>query len=1020
MAQEDYILENEIGRVFRQDLNNTLQAIATNNSGGSAPSTNYPYQFWADTTSNKMKFRSSTSSTTWYDLWDLDSNFSGGSGSFTPTQDNLYSAVADIISAGANITVNENATNSTITISSSGGGGGGGLTVVARDSTLTGDGRSGTPLGVANEFTAADETKLDNLPTITSIGTNLTLSSGVLSADSQAFLPTQANIYTPVNSILSAGSNITLTADSTNNTITIASTGSGGGSFTPSQSNLYASVAAILGAGTNVSLNENSTDSTITISSTGGSGGGSGGAANSSNYYDATELNIGSTELTIANITFTPTSDSNKVMLVFNCTLQGDRTSSGTLGTTNMTLKVKRGATTIRTEAKEWATWVVNNNRATSQGVITIIDSPASTDAQVYTVTVTKGSGVENGKVFNRSLIILELGNPDVSFTPSQTNLYSAVAAILGAGNNVSLDEDSSDNTITISSTADSLPSGGEVGDALTKTSTGAQYTKVADLVVDTKFMYMVGLNSEYLSSINTTTGVATRVGSATRFGVGELSPQGLAAIGNTLYMVGRVNDCLYTVNIATGAATRVGSSTRFGVSETSPRGLAAIGNTLYMVGSTNDWLYTVNITTGVATRVGSSTQFGISEGSPTGLAAIGNTLYMVGTDTDCLYTVNTTTGVATRVGSSNGFGIGENAPYGLAAIGNTLYMVGTSNECLYTVNTTTGVATRVGSATQFGISEGSPTGLSAVDIGPVSLGKIASSSGGSNLSDGQIGYKAFSNPPSFLSDAEKTAVRTAIGVGSGNLSDSTVTVGTLYMVGSDEAFLSTVNTTTGVATRVGSSTQFGVNESEPTGLATIGNTLYMVGESQEYLSTVNTTTGVATRVGSASNFGVNEQYPQGLAAIGNTLYMVGDFNNCLYTVNRTTGVATRVGSATNFGVSESNPTGLAAIGNTLYMTGQTSPRLYTVNRTTGVATRVGIGTQFGVSERFPTGLAAIRNTLYMVGSTNDCLYTVNTTTGVATRVGNSSEFGISESRPTGLAAITTEYNLSQLLSTLI
>ena len=43
------------------------------------------------------------------------------------------------------------------------GGGTSGLTSVATDSTITGDGTSGSPLGVANPFTDADETKLDGI-----------------------------------------------------------------------------------------------------------------------------------------------------------------------------------------------------------------------------------------------------------------------------------------------------------------------------------------------------------------------------------------------------------------------------------------------------------------------------------------------------------------------------------------------------------------------------------------------------------------------------------------------------------------------------------------------------------------------------------------------------------------------------------------------------------------------------------------------------------------------------------------
>jgi hypothetical protein len=49
MAQHDYNLANQSGLSFRQDLNNALAAIVSQNSGSSAPSTTYAYQWWIDT-----------------------------------------------------------------------------------------------------------------------------------------------------------------------------------------------------------------------------------------------------------------------------------------------------------------------------------------------------------------------------------------------------------------------------------------------------------------------------------------------------------------------------------------------------------------------------------------------------------------------------------------------------------------------------------------------------------------------------------------------------------------------------------------------------------------------------------------------------------------------------------------------------------------------------------------------------------------------------------------------------------
>ena len=49
MAQHDYDIANQAGAAFRSDLNNALSAIATNNSGATAPSTTFAYQWHVDT-----------------------------------------------------------------------------------------------------------------------------------------------------------------------------------------------------------------------------------------------------------------------------------------------------------------------------------------------------------------------------------------------------------------------------------------------------------------------------------------------------------------------------------------------------------------------------------------------------------------------------------------------------------------------------------------------------------------------------------------------------------------------------------------------------------------------------------------------------------------------------------------------------------------------------------------------------------------------------------------------------------
>ena len=224
--------------------------------------------------------------------------------------------------------------------------------------------------------------------------------------------------------------------------------------------------------------------------------------------------------------------------------------------------------------------------------------------------------------------------------------------------------------------------------------------------------------------------------------------------------------------------------------------------------------------------------------------------------------------------------------------------------------------------------------------------------------------------------------------------------------------------------TRIGNVNQFGVSEENPTGLAAIGSALYMVGSNNSALYTINidsadeTPDGMALRVGNVTRFGVNEFSPHGLAAIGSALYMVGSNNSALYTINidntDTTpdGMALRVGNVVRFGVNETGPAGLAVVGSTLYMIGEALDSLFTLNINNGMALQVGNVTRFGVGEFSPSGLAAIGNTLYMVGTDRDVLYSLNidnadgTPDGTAIWEGTAPGFGIGENDPAGLAAI--------------
>tara|TARA_R110001606_G_scaffold395754_1_gene568745 strand:+ start:457 stop:1458 length:1002 start_codon:yes stop_codon:yes gene_type:complete len=57
MSQNDFTLANQGFPSMRADMNSAFQALASNNSGSSAPSTTFPHQWWYDTTNSKLMIR---------------------------------------------------------------------------------------------------------------------------------------------------------------------------------------------------------------------------------------------------------------------------------------------------------------------------------------------------------------------------------------------------------------------------------------------------------------------------------------------------------------------------------------------------------------------------------------------------------------------------------------------------------------------------------------------------------------------------------------------------------------------------------------------------------------------------------------------------------------------------------------------------------------------------------------------------------------------------------------------------
>lgn len=71
MSQHDYTIANQTASNARTDINNALKALASLNSGASAPTTTYANMLWYETDTNTLKMRNEANSA-WITLFTLD------------------------------------------------------------------------------------------------------------------------------------------------------------------------------------------------------------------------------------------------------------------------------------------------------------------------------------------------------------------------------------------------------------------------------------------------------------------------------------------------------------------------------------------------------------------------------------------------------------------------------------------------------------------------------------------------------------------------------------------------------------------------------------------------------------------------------------------------------------------------------------------------------------------------------------------------------------------------------------
>ena len=123
MATHDYVIDNASGSAVRTDLNNVFQAILTNNSSSSAPSTTAAYMLWADTSNNILKMRNSANDA-WIELFQLDGTLTLEDGSAsTPAlafrddlNSGLFSSAADTVDVSCGGTTRGSFSSSGLTV----------------------------------------------------------------------------------------------------------------------------------------------------------------------------------------------------------------------------------------------------------------------------------------------------------------------------------------------------------------------------------------------------------------------------------------------------------------------------------------------------------------------------------------------------------------------------------------------------------------------------------------------------------------------------------------------------------------------------------------------------------------------------------------------------------------------------------------------------------------------------------------------------------------------------------------
>ena len=517
--------------------------------------------------------------------------------------------------------------------------------------------------------------------------------------------------------------------------------------------------------------------------------------------------------------------------------------------------------------------------------------------------------------------------------------------------------------------------------------------------------MYMVSPDTDALYTLDSATGTAERVGTATQFGVGETIPSALAWHDGRLYMTGSGNDSLYTLDSTTGEATLVVTRRQLNSQSFEISGVASHKGELYLTSIIIGHLYRVDLDTLTSTLIAEHSFGSVNEQYPYDIASHGSPaeLYMIGGIHRRLFTVDTDTGAATPVGDAVGFGIGENYPGRITSHNGRLYMTGgASKNRLYTLDTSTGIATAVGDAVDYGVGVSSARGIATGYSAPAGF-EIGAATGEISYTGASAAYGTH-----YL-QARVSDGRTDDNTASAAVDDSAVVE--VHAVNRAPSFSDDGYSYTLASGSDGSTTPAAVGTppaSDPDGQPLVyslrgsdpADSMYTTGGIAHALYTLDSATGTAERVGTAERFGVSETHSSGMAWHNGQLYMIGQVTDSLYTLDIVTGEATLVATERQIvGSQEHDIGGLASHESDLYVTTTGTGRLYRFDLDALVGTQVGADGFGPAGEDLPRDIASHGSPaeLYMIGGTHKKLYEIDTTTGTATPVGDADGYGLSD-----------------------